>query len=191
MFGSVNNNRKHWEYKGLELFTTIITYGLTIRPQYVDKGVDLISAKEIRKGYIDYVESPKITETDFNLLSNKAKPVYNDILFSKTGSIGHCALVTSNKPFAITQNAARIGLNCDMVNPLWILYYLKTDYIQDWCIRHAKGNAVKDFQLKDMRNIPVPCCPIDLQNKFADFVAQVDKSKLALEDCLFALNRVK
>ena len=29
----------------------------------------------------------------------------------------------------------------------------RMDYIQDWCKDHAKGNAVKDFQLQDMKVI--------------------------------------
>lgn len=168
----------------LENVSSIITYGLTVRPTYVNKGIDLISARELHKGFIEYEVAPKISFNDFQSLSDKGKPLKNDILFSKTGSIGHCALVDTDKMFAITQNAARLGLIIEKVNPVWLLYYLRMNYIQDWCKRHAKGNAVKDLQLKDIKAIPLFECPLELQNQFADFVKEVDKSRFIIKSMI-------
>ena len=184
LFGNPAVNEKNWEIKDLESVTTIVTYGLTVRPEYIDKGIDLVSAREIHKGYVAYDEAPKISEEDFAKLSEKGKPQKFDILFSKTGSIGHCALVEDDRIFAITQNAARVGLKLDLINPIWLLYYLRMDFIQDWCKGHAKGNAVKDFQLQDMKIIPLFDCPMELQKQFATFVHQVDKSKVAVQRAL-------
>ena len=184
IFGDPLNNEKNWSIKSLETATTIVTYGLTVRPEYIDEGIDLVSARELHKGYIAYEDAPKISLDDFEKLSEKGKPQQYDILFSKTGSIGHCAIVEENKPFAITQNAARIGLRLDIVNPVWLLHYLRMDYIQDWCRGHAKGNAVKDFQLQDMKILPIFDCPLDLQNEFAGFIKQVDKSKTVIQKSL-------
>lgn len=184
MFGNPLNNSKGWEKTTLDYYSNLVTYGLTVRPDYIDTGIPLISAKEIRSGIVGYNEAPKISIEDFSRLSEKGKPKKNDILFSKTGSIGHCALVDTEEIFAITQNAARISLNLDIINPLWCLYYLRTDYIQSWCQKKSKGNAVKDFQLQDMKKIPIFICDKKLQNQFADFVKQVDKLKFEMEKSL-------
>jgi len=191
LFGDPATNEKGWGIRNLENVTAVVTYGLTVRPEYISEGIDLVSARELHKGYVDYNAAPKISENDFAKLSEKGKPQKNDILFSKTGSIGHCALVTEEKPFAITQNAARIGLKTEAVNPLWLLYYLRMDYIQDWCKDHAKGNAVKDFQLQDMKVIPLFDCPLELQNQFVAFVEQTDKSKLEIQKSLEKLELLK
>lgn len=164
MFGNPLNNSKGWEKTTLDYYSNLVTYGLTVRPDYIDTGIPLISAKEISSGVVGYNEAPKISIEDFSRLSEKGKPKKNDILFSKTGSIGHCALVDTEEIFAITQNAARISLNLDIINPLWCLYYLRTDYIQSWCQKKSKGNAVKDFQLQDMKKIPIFICDKKLQN---------------------------
>ena len=177
MFGNPLNNPKQWEETTLEYYSNLVTYGLTVRPNYIEEGIPLISAKEIRSGVVAYNNAPKISIEDYDKLSDKGKPQKHDILFSKTGSIGHCALVDNEKVFAITQNAARISLNLDIINPLWCLYYLRTDYIQEWCQKKSKGNAVKDFQLQDMKKIPIFICDKSIQNQFADFVKQVDKLK--------------
>ena len=184
MFGNPSNNIMNWPIVELETVTNVVTYGLTVRPNYIENGIDLVSARELQKGYIEYDEAPKISIEDFEKLSEKGKPQQFDILFSKTGSIGHCALVEDNKPFAITQNAARIGLKLNSVNPVWLLNYLRMDYIQDWCKSHAKGNAVKDFQLQDMKVIPLFDCPLELQKEFSEFIKQVDKSKSVIQKSL-------
>lgn len=184
LFGDPATNEYNWPMLNLENVSSIITYGLTVRPTYVNKGIDLISARELHKGFIEYEVAPKISFNDFQSLSDKGKPLKNDILFSKTGSIGHCALVDTDKMFAITQNAARLGLIIEKVNPVWLLYYLRMNYIQDWCKRHAKGNAVKDLQLKDIKAIPLFECPLELQNQFADFVKEVDKSRFIIKSMI-------
>lgn len=184
LFGDPATNEYNWPMLNLENVSSIITYGLTVRPTYVNKGIDLISARELHKGFIEYEVAPKISFNDFQSLSDKGKPLKNDILFSKTGSIGHCALVDTDKMFAITQNAARLGLIIEKVNPVWLLYYLRMNYIQDWCKRHAKGNAVKDLQLKDIKAIPLFECSLELQNQFADFVKEVDKSRFIIKSMI-------
>lgn len=175
MFGTYIDNKNNFEINKLEDYTTMITYGLTVRPEFISEGIDLISARELSNGFINFSSSPKISEDDYNKLSEKAKPHKNEILFSKTGTIGYCALVEEEKKFAVTQNAARIVLKD--VNPKWMLYYLRTDEIQTYCKRQAKGNAVKDFQIQDMKKIPILSCDIELQNKFVKIAEQIDKQK--------------
>ncbi len=184
MFGDPCDNGKGWDIIVLDDVSPIVTYGLTRRPKFIDEGIDVISAREIRSGIVDFESSPKISEEDFENLSVKAKPVKNEILFSKTGSIGHCALIETDKRFAVTQNAARIALNLEVINPIWMLTYLRTSYIQDWCNRHAKGNAVKDFQIQDIKRIPLFSCPLNLQEEFANFIKHTDKLKVEVQTSL-------
>ena len=188
MFGTYINNNNNLKIKPLEDYTTMITYGLTVRPEYISDGINLISARELSNGYIDFDSSPKISEEDYNKLSDKAKPHKNEILFSKTGTIGYCALVEDDKKFAVTQNAARIVLKD--VNPKWMLYYLRTDEIQSYCKRQAKGNAVKDFQIQDMRKIPILSCDIELQNEFVKLADRIDKQKFVVLKILSYISKI-
>lgn len=190
MFGSVYDNKDNYPIKELDYYTSMITYGLTIRPKFIEKGIDLISAREINSGIIDYNKSPKISEEDYNKLSNKSKPKKNEILFSKTGTIGLCAIIEDDRKFAITQNAARIVPKKN-INSKWLLHYLRTDDIQNYCKRQVKGNAVKDFQIQDMKKIPILDCPIDRQNQFAYIVEQINKKKNELQKSLEEIKKLQ
>jgi len=173
LFGDPMTNPKGWERCKFESLIDMVTYGLTVRPEYLAEGVPLISAREIRSGQINFDGAPKISEKDFEKLSEKARPNFQDILFSKTGSIGHCAIVESNLKFAVTQNAARIVPNTEKCEPLFLLSLLRTNYFFDLANREAKGNAVKDLQLGVMKEFPVYAPPMDIQRKYAEIFKRI------------------
>ncbi|WOD37336.1 restriction endonuclease subunit S [Nodosilinea sp. E11] len=188
MFGDPVNNPKQWIFKTLGDVLDLITYGLTVRPKYVQDGIPLISAKEIRSGTIDFETAAKISLHDFNNLSDKAKPVEGDILFSKTGSIGHCALVSEKRSFAVTQNAARISFRQNLVDKKYALYYFREGRIQSLAQSAAKGNAVKDLQLGKMKEFPFPMPPLPLQQEFAKRVEVIEQLKITHRESLDQLD---
>jgi type I restriction enzyme, S subunit len=183
MFGDPVTNPKEWDEIAMGEMLDLITYGLTVRPQYHPEGIPLISAREIRSGKVDLSSAPKISEEDFHDLSAKGKPVMGDILFSKTGSIGHCAIVEEDTHFAVTQNAARIVFKED-VDRQYAINYLRSPYIQTLSQRRAKGNAVKDLQLGDMKKFRFLLPAVDLQNKFADRAQRIEAQKVQAQDSL-------
>lgn len=168
MFGDPVTNPKGWDTCKFEALTSLVTYGLTVRPEYHEEGIPLISAREIRTGELDFESCPKISRSDFDALSEKGRPKKDDILFSKTGSKGHCAIVKSELDFAVTQNAARIVPNKEVCDPIFLLAFMRTNYFYDLANKEAKGNAVKDLQLGIMKDFPMYIPPISLQKKFVD-----------------------
>ncbi|WP_313263082.1 restriction endonuclease subunit S [Stutzerimonas kunmingensis] len=168
MFGDPVTNPKGWDSCKFEDLTSLVTYGLTVRPQYHEEGIPLISAREIRTGELDFESCPKISRSDFDMLSDKGRPKKDDILFSKTGSIGHCAIVRADLDFAVTQNAARIVPNKEVCDPIFLLAFMRTNYFYDLANKEAKGNAVKDLQLGIMKDFPMYIPPVSLQKKFVD-----------------------
>jgi type I restriction enzyme S subunit len=177
MFGNLIDNNKNWPQKLLGDVLEQITYGLTVRPKYIDKGIPLVSAREIRDGYVNTQDAPRISSVDFSSLSNKSKAKFGDILFSKTGSIGHSALIESAEEFAITQNAARLSFDKKTVNNIYALNYLRNKDIQELAKRSAIGNAVKDLQLGVMKRFPFPLPPMDMQILFAEKINKLNVIK--------------
>lgn len=182
MFGDPVSNPKDWNSCKFENIIEFVTYGLTVRPQYHEEGIPLISAREIRTGELNFDSCPKISKIDFEKLSEKAKPKKNDILFSKTGSIGHCAIVKDSLDFALTQNAARVVPRMDICNPIFLLSFMRTKYFYNLANKEAKGNAVKDLQLGVMKSFLMYLPPKELQDQWAIFAESIEKQKKMLED---------
>ena len=167
MFGDPVKNEKGWEVKTIKDSTNVITYGLTVRPQYFEDGVSLISARELKNGFVNYKGAPKISQLDFSKLSNKCKPQKGDILFSKTGSIGLSAIVDGSQEFAVTQNAARINFKSEIYDTNFIFALINQESFVNKCISLVKGNAVKDLQLGDFSEIEIIKPPIENQIEFS------------------------
>ena len=192
MFGDPLPNPRGWETVKLKEVLKLITYGLTVRPKYVPDGIPLISGKEIRGGTIDFDAAAKMSEGDFDGLSDKVKPAANDVLFSKTGSIGHTALVDTERVFALAQNVARLTFDAAKVNNVFALHFLRSTSVQLLAQRSVRGNAVKDLQLGVMGDFPFILPPLESQCGFAKRIGALSELSLthqrAMDGCdeLFA-----
>ena len=67
----------------------------------------------------------------------------------------------------------------------YFLYYFCIFYNFE---KHNKAVTIPSLTKNDLLEIKMPLPPIELQNKFADFVKQVDKSKVILEKALKSLS---
>ncbi|WP_162809970.1 restriction endonuclease subunit S [Vibrio cholerae] len=142
-----------WLKLSLDAVSHRITYGLTTRPKYVENGVPIISAKEIRSGTVDYEGAKKFDEALFEGQREKCKIFLHDVLFSKTGSIGHVAYVEKDIPLCSSQNIAVIS---PLINYQYLGLVMKSMEIQKMANSNVKANAVPDLQLGIMATFSIP-----------------------------------
>jgi len=160
----------HWEITALGKIINLITYGLTVRPNFVDDGIPLISGREIQKEKINFDNAPQISKEDYQVLSEKAKGKFGDLYYSKTGTIGLVAKSTENNPYAISQNIARIVPNNKLVTTEYLENFLRTDYFFHTAYSTTKAAAVRDLQLGDMKKIPMVLPPKKEQISISEYI---------------------
>ena len=165
-----------WHLKTLQEISNHISYGLTVRPEYIPEGIPLISAREIKSGSIDYESAPKISRDSFKSLSQKAVPKKGDIFLSKTGTVGLVAYVDRDEPFAITQNIAVIRISEDGHYDQYLLQYLRTPMFQRQALSKVNKSTIMDLQLGDIRELTIPF-PQNYaeQTQIASFLAKFDE----------------
>ena len=168
-----------WVYVSLSSLSTRVTYGLTVRPAYVKTGVPVISAKEIRSGKVDYEFANLISIADYKIQREKCKIFNGDVLFSKTGSIGHVAIANQDIPACSSQNIAVVT---PLINEKYLACIFRSPYIQDLAQKSAMGNAVPDLQLGVLSQFPIPL-PTEQEQK--EIVRRVE-TLFALADKLEA-----
>lgn len=84
---------------------------------------------------------------------------------------------------ASSSNQACANLNPQNdYNVVW-LYYL-FDIMKPIFLQERQGVRQKNLSLSKIREFEVPNAPIELQNQFAAFVEQIDKSKVAVQKAL-------
>lgn len=163
-----------WEEKSLGSISKQISYGLTVRPEYIETGIPLISARELRNGKIDYDIASKISEDSYNDLSEKAKAKKGDIFLTKTGTVGLSAYVNEDFLIAITQNIAVIRVSNENYNHQFILQTFKTQNFYRTAISKVNQSTIMDLQLQDIRKLSVFFPSKQEQEKIASFLTSVD-----------------
>ena len=124
-----------------------------------------------------------IDKKAYELLS-KSKIFGGEIIMNKIGSAGKIYLMP--KPTM----SASLGRNAFMfrfderINNVFIYYLLTSDYGQREIQQYVRGAVTKTITKDDARAVLIIEPPIKLQKQFVDFVQQVDKSKLAVQQSL-------
>ena len=92
----------------------------------------------------------------------------------RIGIVTEPSLINAN----ISPNLIRIKVNNTILNPIYMFYYLTGEVGQKRLDAYVNKTAKKNIAAKDIVKIVTPVPPLLLQNDFAAFVAQVDKSKI-------------
>ena len=82
-------------------------------------------------------------------------------------------------------NVALMKATPKMGNKEFVRYFLKQDCLLHYLEGMSKRTAGQDgIQMDKLKSYPFPMPPLDVQEQFAAFVAQVDKSKVVVQKAL-------
>ncbi len=128
-----------------------------------------------------FISKEKYTE----MIMFKVKP--KDLLVSCSGvTLGRISEVPEGaKEGIINQALLKITLNQDIMNNIYFIQLFRNEQIQDKLFGFSRGSGIPNFpSMNEVKSMEFLCPPIELQNKFADFVKQVDKLKVDIEKSL-------
>ena len=117
-----------------------------------------------------------------------------DIVFVRSNGnkalVGRCLVVyPHNTPTTYSGFCIRYRLTSGEVDITYLLQVLKTDIMRKKMA--GRGANIQNLNQQILATLDIPLPPLDLQNQFADFVAQVDKSKLVVQKSLEQLKILK
>ena len=144
-------------------------------------GHPFISVRNIVNHTIDFSTAKYISDEDYANAIKKCHPEKGDMLYSKGGTTGIAKLIDVDIEFANWVHVAVLKFHKDKLNGIFFENMLNCDYCYGQSQRLTKGIANRDLVLSAMAQIKMYRPPIELQNQFADFVKQVDKSKVVYQ----------
>ena len=168
-----------------------ITDGTHKTPNYLSEGITFISAKNIINGELDFSDVKYISETEYIEIQKRCQTDIYDILLSKSGSLGSPTILRTDKPLGLFESLAIIKYDRRILLPEFLCEQLKTDDIQRQFKTGTKGVAIKHLHLNVIGDIDVVVPPLALQQQFADFVEQTDKSKFIVDNIKKIIRRVR
>lgn len=117
-----------------------------------------------------------------------------DIVFVRSNGnkalVGRCLVVyPHNTPTTYSGFCIRYRLTSDEVNTSYLLRVLKANSMRKKMI--GRGANIQNLNQKTLATLNIPIPPMELQEQFAEFVNQTDKSKLAIQQSLDKLELLK
>ena len=190
MFGDPSNNPMGWKKQNFEDIALLITDGENMTPQRTNKGIYLLSARNILNHTIQLDDVDYIDEEEYGRIARRIVPQQGDVLVSCSGSIGRCCVVPSELKFQMVRSVALIRFN-NTINPIFAEWLIATDELQKQIYTSATQSSQANLFQGKIRKLCGYVPPLSLQNQFAAFVERVDKQKQTVQQSLEKLELMK
>ena len=171
-----DNSRRDAETRRVRLgdvFDFIDYRGKT--PLKTESGVPLITAKNIRQGYLDYHESFYISKKEYATRQTRGIAHKGDILFTTEAPLGFVALADKEE-FSTGQRVITFQwkVKGEKACNKYYLYCLLSDWFQGTLRRQATGATAKGIKASRLIDLHVLRVPFSVQE---EIVAKLDAAK--------------
>ena len=179
MFGDPLENAHGWHCDILANLVSedcSISYGIVQPGDDVEDGVpvvrpvDLTSSVVYRKGLkvVDKAISDSYKRTILN---------GNELLFCVRGTTGIMSFASEElKGCNVTRGITPLSFS-EKVDRTYIYYLLATPYLQSIIAEKTNGIALKQINMRDVRQLPILLPPLSLQQQFAEKISAIEAQK--------------
>lgn len=162
----------HWEIKP---FTKYVVETADYRgktPTKVPSGVFLVTAKNVRMGWIDYDCSQEfVAEDEYREIMRRGLPHKMDILFTTEAPLGNVALV-DREDIALAQRIIRFRMDETAFNSRFTLAAMVSHYFQSQLIRLSTGSTAQGLKASKLSMLWLVAPPVTEQREIATFLQQ-------------------
>lgn len=194
LFGDPLAGNAKWPIHNLCMVADAIDPQPSHRAPPIDKnGIPYISIKDCdyNTGKIDFEKARKVNVKVLQEQKTKYQIHNGDMMIGKIGTIGYPVFLPTYETYTLSANVILIQPNKSKVQPCFLKYSLESPYVESQFDKAKHSTSQSAFGILKIRKIKVMNPELSIQNQFADFVNQVDKSKLAVQKSLDELETLK
>lgn len=181
MFGNPKLNPNSYPISQLSEHIKFLTSGSRGWAQYcVDNGSEwFITIKNVKDCRISIDNMQPINAPD-NAEAKRTKVQEGDLLISITADLGRTGVVTkeiADHGAYINQHLTCIRLNKEILNPMYVAFFMESPAGKEQFESKNQSAVKAGLNFNSINSLRLLVPPLELQNQFAAFVAQTDKSK--------------
>ena len=181
MFGDPVKNEKKWNTIPLEDACISIVDCPHSTPHYTyeNTGYMCIRTSIVKKNQILWDEIEYIPEDEYLQRIKRRKPQKGDIIYTREGAIlGIAAVIDRECNVALGQRSMLLSPDTSVCLPEFLSTAMNFDSFLNKVLEGVSGSASPHINVGDIRIYNIMMPPVELQNIFATFVRDIDKSKL-------------
>lgn len=148
-------------------------------PPVEENGVPYVSIKDCdyKTGKIDFEGARKVSPTVLEEHLNRYTLHEGDFVIGKIGTIGNPVFIPARDDYTLSANIVLVQPNRELVSPYFLKYSFESDFVERQFAEAKNSTSQAAFGIQKVRTVKVMNPDLDVQNKFENFVQQVDKSK--------------
>jgi type I restriction enzyme S subunit len=162
-----------WEQRKLIDVCDYVDYrGKT--PTKMDRGIFLVTAKNVKAGYIDYESSKEyISEEDYEEVMHRGKPEIGDVLITTEAPCGNVAQVNSNN-VALAQRIIKYRGHENVIDNAYLKHYMLAPFFQKVLFEKSSGGTVQGIKGSTLHQQYVIYPQYDEQVKIGQYFDSLD-----------------
>lgn len=160
----------HWSVQSFENIFLFIDYRGNTPPK-TTSGIPLVTAKNVRMGYLDREPREFVSEATFEKWMTRGFPETGDLFFTTEAPLGNICLNDIDEPFAIAQRLICFKPYGE-VNTRFYMLVIMSDLMQRILDNNATGMTARGIKAAKLKPIALPVPPEAEQRRI---VAKVDE----------------
>ena len=184
MFGDPVTNPKGWEIQRIEELCEAIFGGGTpskSNAEYYDGDIPWVTSKDMKSilisDSIDHINDKAVLNS-----SAKYIPKQSLLMVIRSGILKHTLPIGINtRVVTINQDMKAFIPNANI--NVWVMFYTFKMHEKS-LLNNVRAVTADNIEFSIIRNLMVPVPSLELQNQFAEFVEQVEKQKVVMQQSL-------
>ncbi|GLS37241.1 hypothetical protein GCM10010869_28340 [Mesorhizobium tianshanense] len=172
-----------WQKAHLEkMLDKIIDYR-GVPPPKADGGIPLLTAKNVRFGYLDFEPREFIAECDYDSWMRRGLPKPGDIMFTTEAPLGNVAEFPSIKA-ALGQRTLTLVPDTKRLDAKFLKWLLLSKPAQDLIWSHATGSTAKGIKQRTFRKLIFGFPALDEQRRISSLLEEVAAARDRAKGCI-------
>ena len=158
-------------------------------PKFIEKGIPLVTSKNLVNGKIDFSTCSFISEEDHVAISKRSQVDDGDILYAMIGTIGNPVIVQKNIEFSI-KNVALFKFNNSEAYNRYIYHFLNSEIAKKQLSKLSRGGTQKFVSLGNLRKLKIPLPPLEEQRRIASILDKADELRQKRQQAIEKLDQL-
>jgi type I restriction enzyme S subunit len=172
-----------WTELSLNKTCTKITDGEHLTPRLSIQGIPLLSAKDVRDNFLDFLDTKFVTKEFAEKSRQRCNPEKDDILVvSRGATVGRTSLVRTDEIFCLMGSVLLFKPNKTFIMPQMIEFFFKSPEGLSALIERSGSTAQQAIYIKDMRSLNIPVPPLAEQQEIVRRVEALFKIADRIEE---------
>lgn len=146
-------------------------------PPKAETGIRLITAKNVKNGYLNSEPKEFIEEEAFESWMTRGFPQNGDVLFTTEAPLGNVAILDVTEKLAVGQRILTMRPDKKRMTSEYLAYYLRSPQFIRKMNENSSGSTVRGIKSKLLKKIKICYPALDLQLKFSAALDSLNQAK--------------